>query len=241
MKPVGSISKWVACGIVMAALFVVSSAEAAQGKAVVRSITGTAQYSEKGGTWQTLTEGKVLGPGTSVKTTSAGSQAGLYLAENGPDLTVTADTTVGLDQLEVNRNGADTVVNTHLDLRAGTIRGRVNKLAAASKYEVRTPQTVFGIRPTDGTTEYQISADGRHTIIDGSAVVVYTNPTTGAMSTHTINEGQTFVPGPTPVVRPTQKTDFVPIIGPGVVPPGTPVVVIPQPVEFVSPGTGLSQ
>jgi hypothetical protein len=240
MKPVGSFSKLMGFGIAVAATLIVSSAQAAVGKAVVRNVSGTAEYSDTGGGWQTLQTGKVLGPGASVRS-GVNSQVHLFLGDNGPDVYLLSDTTLGLEKLEIDRTGVDMVIQTMLNLQKGTIQGRVKKLAAASKYEVKTPYTVVGVR--EG--EYQISADGKTSAIVGALMVVYTNPSTGGISTHTVNEGQTFVPpatpgqpGAVPIVSPTPPGLVTPLPGPTPPTPPPSVAVVPEPIQFVSPGTG---
>lgn len=237
-------STWVAFGVATAALMALASAQAATGKAVVREIKGQAEYAEPGGQFQTLARGKVLGPGSTIRS-GTGGQVDLDLGDNGPTVRMIQETTLALDRLEFDRTGVEIVIETQLDLRAGTILGIVKKLSPASKYEVKTPHTVTGIKATEGMTEYQISADGRHHILEGSVLVVYQNPVRKVFSQHTVNAGQTFVPpvDPTPpdavpTVRPTQPGEPLPM--PTVPPPPgpTPVTVVPEPVQFVSPGSG---
>lgn len=239
-------STWVAFGVATAALIAVASAQAAAGRAVVTYLKGQAEYAEQGGQFQTLAKGKVLGPGSTVRT-GTGAQVDLFLRDNGPVVRLTQETTLALDKFEIDRTGTDVVIETQLDLRNGTILGIVKRLSPASKYEVKTPHTVTGIKATEGMTEYQISADGRHHILDGSVLVVYQNPVTRQFSQHTVNAGQTFVPptdpeapGAVPIVRPTAPTDPIfpmPPVPPDFVGP-TPVTVVPEPVQFVSPGSG---
>ena len=62
-----------------------------------------------------------------------------YLGDNGPTVHLFDSTTLGLDRLQIERTGPDAVIETQLNLTAGTIRGEVRKLSAASKYEVKTP------------------------------------------------------------------------------------------------------
>lgn len=248
MKPVGSFSRWVAFGVAMAAISVAAAVQAADGRAVVDTFRGTAEYAERSGDWQTLTVGKVLGPGSTVRT-GAGSQLVLLLGDNGPGLTLTESTTVGLDRLSIDRTGADVVIETQLDLRAGTILGTVKKLSPASKYEVKTPRTVVGIKATEGPTRYQISADGKTVIQEGSVLVVYTRLNLPPTTT-TVNTGQTFVPPVStaapeavPTVRPVQPGDIIgpfPPTGPGR-PTPPPVTVVPEPVQFISPGSGIGR
>jgi hypothetical protein len=247
MKPVGSFSKWMICGVAAAAVLAVV-VEAAVGKAVVRTVRGTAQYSDKGGELKSLRVGKVLGPGSTVKA-GVSSTVDLFLGDNGPSVRVTSDTTLDLDKLEIDRTGVDVVIETMLNLKTGTIQGNVKKLADASKYEVKTPYTVCAIRGT----EYQISADGVHHVITGSVLVAYTNPSTGVVTTHPVNQGQTFVPPvdprvptqvpqvlPTTQLPPTVPPPLPPIGEPAPGPTEPPITVVPEPVEFVSPGTGTA-
>jgi len=159
-----------------------------------------------------LRTGRVLGPGASVRT-GVNTEVELYLGENGPTVTLLEDTTLGLDKLDIDRTGPETVIETQLDLRTGTIQGTVKKLAAASKYEVKTPNGVAGIRGT----EYEITAGDVVHCIEGSIMVAYTNPSTRRISTHLVNEGMTFEPpvspaaaGATPTVRPTQPGETKP-------------------------------
>ncbi|MBM3834514.1 MAG: FecR domain-containing protein [Verrucomicrobia bacterium] len=250
MKPVGSFSQWMVCGVGLAAMLFVSSAQAApvEGKAVVRTVRGTAEFSEQGGAWKPLRVGKVLGSGSAVRA-GVGSQIDLFLGENGPVVRVTSDTSLELDTLTLDRTGVDVVIVTDLDLKTGTILGNVKKMAAASRYEVKTPHTVCAIRGT----EYQISADGVHHVITGSLMVAYTNPSTRQMVTQVVNEGQTFIPPATPetpgavpqVVQTSTLAPGGPVSPPAVPPPvdpgdafGAPITIVPEPVLVISPGTG---
>lgn len=245
MKPVGSFSRWSGYGVALAAMLAVSAAQAAVGRAVVQSVTGTASYSEQGGDWKPLTRGQVLQPGSSVKSGVA-SRVVLNLYENGPTVRLLEDTTLGIDKLDTDKTGADTVIETQLDLRQGTIQGYVKKLAAASKYEVKTPNTVAGVRETP--IEYQISADGSTSVKYGSLMTAYTNPVSKKISTHLVNEGQSFVPpsdptrpDATPTVRSTRPDEVVWTRPTPDDREPTAVVVAPTPEPFISPIAGIDQ
>jgi hypothetical protein len=224
----------VVLGVALGSMMAIGSLQAATGRAVVRTVSGTASYSEQGGEWQPLKTGQALGPGATVKTGVDG-QVDLFLGDNGPTVHLFDSTTLGLDRLQIERTGPDAVVETQLNLTSGTIRGEVKKLSAASKYEVKTPNAVMGIRGT----KYQISANGVVHVIEGSVVVVYINPSTQQMSTHTVSTGQTFVPpvnpaapAATPTLRPTRPGDVIEVVEPT---PSPSLVVVPQPEPFVSP------
>ncbi|HVY71177.1 MAG TPA: FecR domain-containing protein, partial [Verrucomicrobiae bacterium] len=117
-----------------------------------------------------------------------------------------------------------------LDLSNGRILGRVEKMAAASRYEVKTPQGVAAIKGT----KYDISARGKVRVFDGQVAV-----TTGG-NTYTVNAGEMFDPATNRVVPmgPEDRAEEgnVPPIGPG----GSPEpILINQPTAiFVSPISG---
>jgi hypothetical protein len=55
-------------------------------------------------------------------------------------------TVLGVDKLTLERTGVDEVSETQLDLRAGQIMANVKKLSAQSRYEIKLPNGVAGIR-----------------------------------------------------------------------------------------------
>jgi hypothetical protein len=58
------------------------------------------------------------------------------------------NTVMSIDKLAATDTGADIVTDTQLDLRAGRIFGTVKKLTAGSRYEVKIPNGVAGVRGT---------------------------------------------------------------------------------------------
>jgi hypothetical protein len=154
---------------------------------VVRAIKGEAQYSE-GATWLPLKTGQTLGAGNAVRTAN-GANVDLFLDENGPLVRLMENTTLGIDKLNFEKTGVDTVIETQLDLKSGRIFGVVKKLSASSKYEVKTPNGVAGIRGT----QYQISATGEVQVLQGSVVVVNVRAD-GSVVTQVVNAGEMFVP-----------------------------------------------
>lgn len=95
---------------------------------------------------------------------------------------------LGLDKLTSMQTGADSVSETQLDLKAGRLTGSVKKMSAASKYEVKLPNGVVGIR---GTT-YDISADGVVKVYVGSVVVATVDSKTGNVVTQVVSGGQQY-------------------------------------------------
>jgi hypothetical protein len=154
---------------IAAALLLTVSAHAKANKAVVRAVRGgTAEITNDGKNWKPAKVGQQLGEHSAVKT-DPNATVDLFLGENGPVVRVTKDTTMGIDRLDVESTGVEKVIETQLDLRNGKILGNVKKMAAASKYEVKTPVGVAGIRGT----EYAISADGKVQVYSGTVVLVY--------------------------------------------------------------------
>jgi hypothetical protein len=203
------------------------SAHAKDNRAIVRSIHGSAQMSNnKGQTWQNAKVGSFLGANSAIKT-AADSTADLFLGDNGPVVRVTPDTTLGIDKLSLENTGIEKVIETQLDLKSGRILGSVKKMAAASKYEVKTPVGVAGIRGT----EYSIDARGKVTIITGSAVVVYVIDG-NILPPANVGAGQTITPPASapgqPTIAPTQEGSQEALILQGVTqnPDGTIVVTL---------------
>ena len=96
---------------------------------------------------------------------------------------------LGVDKLLVEKTGADAVSETQLDLRAGQILGSVKKLSGSSKYEIKIPNGVAGIR---GTT-YIISSSGVVDVLSGSVVIAIVAPD-GTVTTRVVTAGNRFDP-----------------------------------------------
>ena len=124
-----------------------SSTEAATpGAAQVKKVVGTASYTDGSGVGP-IKEGQILMAGATINT-GAGSYVDLDMGVNGNALRVEADSTLTLNKLEYTK-AIDTVVNTELEVKKGsTVANVVNKLSKASKYEIKTPAGVAGIRGT---------------------------------------------------------------------------------------------
>lgn len=181
----------------------------------VLKVEGGARYSTDGGkNWTLLKKGDVLNPGSLIQTaeqgivdvmlgdqpsgpltTPAGSSASPTASagggrNGGPQanaIHIFPNSMLSVDKLTLDKIGNDETSETQLDLKAGKILGNVKKLSAASRYEVKIPNGVAGIR---GTT-YAISASGVIYVYDGSVVVSYVDKN-GVLQTQTIVAGQSF-------------------------------------------------
>lgn len=74
----------------------------------------------------------------------------MYVAEEeqANQIRIFQSSVMAVDRLNVDRTGVDEVSETQLDLRAGQIMGVVKKLSSPSKYEIKIPNGVAGIRGT---------------------------------------------------------------------------------------------
>ncbi len=212
MKTRNYVKTLVACGVVLALFSSAMAQEVKQGTARVVRIKGAARYSTGNNIWLELKVGTDLKPGAIIQT-AADSSVDLWLLEGaggggggaggGPAAAgmmnyyqvvsdqnvvhMTQDTVLAVNKLTTAQTGADVVSETELDLRAGRIFGSVKKLSGASKYEVKIPNGVAGIRGT----VYSISADGVITVISGAVVVAYAKPD-GTVVTQEIKAGYQY-------------------------------------------------
>lgn len=234
MKERMRLTRGVAC--IGALLATVALCQAAQvGKAVVVSVSGAADYSQ-GGAWSQLKQGQELGPGASIRTAND-SAVVLFLDQNGPRVRLLENTQIAIEKLNFEKTGEDVVIETLLDVKSGRIVGVVRKLTGGSKYEVKTPNGVAGIRGT----EYSIGADGTVYVVTGQVVVVYVK-SDGSVVTQVVNKGEMFNPAtqrvePIPADRLAElqaELDKTKAVGPAAAGPE----MEKPPVEFISPIIG---
>jgi len=95
---------------------------------------------------------------------------------------------LGVDKLSSTQTGAEVVTDTQLDLKAGHITANVRKMSAASKYEVKMPNGVCGIRGT----LVDLSAEGIVKVFVGSAVAAAVDSKSGNVSTQSVMGGQQY-------------------------------------------------
>lgn len=228
-----------------------------QGSATVSGVKGATRYStDNGRTWHPVKVGLILKAPALIQT-AANSHVDLVLGERevtgheptignlvftpgtGEDanvLRITPDSILSIDKLMVEETGADVVSDTQLDLRAGRIMGNVKKLSAASRYEVKFPTGVAGIRGTI----YTIDKNGLTRVLTGSVVVSYLKD--GVVQTQVVMAGYQFDPA-TGLVTPIPEFDkkemvreFRELGGKPNVPPTT--FTVDNTIYYVSPTTG---
>ena len=123
-------------------------------QATLTSITGDA-YGRRAGAidWQQLEVGAVLSEGDALKTTE-GSEAVLELngAAKTAEIVVRESSEFVFKTFQHAPDATDT---TLLDVSLGAVLVKAEKLAGASKFEVKTPTSIVGIRGT--TFEVKVS------------------------------------------------------------------------------------
>jgi hypothetical protein len=181
----------IACAVALAVVSTLTAQSADQSAARVVRLKGAAQYKIGNGDWRPLKVGDVLREGTVIQTAGnshvdflLGGAAAAVARPVVSDMVayrptaeqnivrVWENTLMGIDRLTEMQTGADVVTETQLDLKAGRISGSVKKMSAASKYEVKLPIGVAGIRGTI----FDITAEGVIKVFSGSVVLGYTGP-----------------------------------------------------------------
>ena len=267
----------IACAVAVAMVSTVF-AQADGGAKVVR-MKGAARYTTGNNVWQPLRVGDVLRPGSIVQTsTDKDSYVDLVLGDGSAAVAtpvtykpfipnsmaptsyqpsaeqnivrIWENSALGIDKLSSFQTGADMVTDTQLDLRQGRITGNVKKMSAASKYEIKLPNGVAGIRGT----LFDITADGIVKVRVGSIVVAWVNAA-GTVDTQVVTGGQQYdarsgqitpladldlngmdkivasmrVTQPTPMITMAPDRSITPVSphGPPFTPPGPPPVIPP--------------
>ena len=233
--------------LVVASLLNAEAQNMSQGKAEVRAIRGSAQYSTGGNVWVPLKVGTVLKSGSTVKT-AADSSVDCFLGANGPVVRVTENTQMGFDKLAFNRADSETVIETELNLANGRILGNVKKLAAASKYEVKVPNGVAGIRGTDFEVTVTQRADGKVdvtvTCVTGQIVAAFV--VDGVTRTAVLGTGETYSSLTGQTIK-ISATDYARLRGelsgmekPGFTPGGTVYNAETDKRQYFSPTVGIN-
>ncbi len=205
------LSGLVACGIALAMVSSLAAQTMVQGTAKVVRIKGHARYTTGNGVFQPLAVGAILKPGTLVQTEKVkGSFVDLVLGEAGgaavqpasmamgeslsyqPSaeqnvVRVWEDSALAIDKLTSMDTGAGLVTDTQLDLQRGRIFGSVKKMSTGSKYEIKIPNGVAGIKGT----VYELTAEGVLKVAVGSVVLAYIGPD-GNPVTQVVLTGQQF-------------------------------------------------
>jgi hypothetical protein len=197
----------VACAVALAFVGVATleSAEdgSVQGKAIVKTVHGNVQY-QSGGGWSELRPNTVLEAGAVIRT---GPDSSADVSVNGLSsaMRVEADSTVAISSMTRTDSSRDADSETLLDLQDGAILGNVKKISANSRYEIKTPHGVAGIRGTDYHIKSKMEADGRHrvtfTSISGQVIASAVVDPGGPSVVKVLRDGESWTPGYGDVVQ----------------------------------------
>jgi hypothetical protein len=178
--------KWAASIALIAAFTQGAAAQsAAPNQVLVTAIGGAAKLSTGGGGFGGLTVGQRLRKGDVIKT-GPSSHVDIEIGNSVGVIQVAANSTFAIVDALATRTAADTVTDTQLDLSEGAMVFKVNKLSKASRYEIKTPRGIAGVR---GTTGY-LTAGGELTVGEGTAGISYFGG-----GTHVLHDGQSIAPG----------------------------------------------
>jgi hypothetical protein len=184
---------WLAAGC---GLFVrdVAAAEAADpaGNVIVRKIVGAARCNP-GAAWRELGVGDELRPGTVVRTGKE-SHVELEFPELGITVSLLEDSTVSLNKLNSEKTRGEVVCNHELELKAGRMEAVIRRLAATSKFEVKVPEGVIGVRRAG--TRFSFAADCALSVDRGAVVLVYLNEKKSGkdVASFVVSAGEKFNP-----------------------------------------------
>ncbi len=194
MKSTGKFSQLITGALALMVAAVTTQAasnnQTITGSAEVVSVKGNVTFTEKGGKTLPLIKGISLKPGATI-ITGANSTVQLDLGENGQELVIQPDSTLSIEKLDLNKNGADTTADTLLNLQKGGATGNVKKISAASQFNVKYAKGVAGIRGTG----WGIIGN---TVFCKEGTVQVTFVINGVASTVTLQPGQKASPPLTP-------------------------------------------
>jgi hypothetical protein len=122
---------------------------------------------------------------TSASPSSGGGAGGSSTPTPDQDvIRVLDDSYLVFDNMSAKGNASARVTETLLDLKKGSIFGSVKKQTAASRFEVKIPNGVAGIRGTI----FLISAAGNVSCLTGSVVAAFTG-SSGDVATQVVGGG----------------------------------------------------
>lgn len=173
--------------------------------AIVNSLAGDAKYSSAGAAFIPLAIGTKLRAGDTIKT-AAGSHVDIDLDGNVGLIQVAPNSTFVVRSITTTDTQAEKVTDTQLEINAGAVYAKVNKLAKGSRYEIATPKGICGIR---GTTVY-LNANGKLTVEKGTAGMAYPKPG-GGVDTFVLHDGETVSPGD-PAPQPAAEAELRSIV-----------------------------
>jgi hypothetical protein len=156
-------------------------AAAAEAKALLMGLLGTAEFSRASGPFVPVKKGAVFEAGDVIKT-EKGSAMDIFFGPLAGTVRLTESTTLVIEKSVVAEGqlGAATF-ELNLSLRDGEILGRVERHGGGSRFQVKVPTGLGAI--VEG--QFRIDARGYVVLLDGKAVYVHVPPSGDPVS-HTL-------------------------------------------------------
>lgn len=119
----------------------------------------------------------ILRSGSTIRTGSD-SIVDLFLGVSAGVVRVGENSTVAFDKLTLTETGADTAVEVQVHLSDGEMYFKVNKLSKASRYEIKMPTGVAGIRGTKGCLSFRQIGNLKPpiTLLEGRVAYIHVPP-----------------------------------------------------------------
>ena len=213
-QTIGKLTIAIAASYVAAGIASMAHAQPTPIQVEVRHVKGAATFSVPGGPGKPLKQGATLIAPTTIKT-GPESLVDLYLGANAGLVRIAQNTSISIDKLTTMDTGADSMVEAQMNLPKGQIFFDVNKLSQASRYEIKVPYGVAGIRGTggglnDGTANPLSEFGGRSlppvVLTDGRLIQIY-NPPAAAPIAYTLTAPPAQAWSPTGGVQPAPAED----------------------------------
>ena len=155
-----------ASGMYFVVCLVAEASDRQSGELQVTSVQGPIVYSTDHSTWADLKPGMTLGQGAQLKTGPEGS-ADLDFDYSGTALRLRSNSQLELTRMDEVVADGNVVIDTRLNLTAGSLVGSQDKLEKPSTFTILTPNDSATIRGT----QYVVNSDGAVTCIRGEVAV----------------------------------------------------------------------
>jgi hypothetical protein len=142
-------------GVLAVACLPAVSSDFQSGEFNIKSVQGTVRYSTDHSTWAEVKPGMTLGKGVELKT-GPDSTADLEFDYSGTALRLRPNSLLELARLDKMVIEESTIIETRLNLKAGSLVGSQRKLAKPSSFTIATPNDSATIKGT----EYLVASDG---------------------------------------------------------------------------------
>jgi hypothetical protein len=157
-----------ACFRYLCACVLVAIAIGARGDVVVRRVQGKVKVSKDSRSWKSLREGRRIPIGWVIRT-GTNAVVDLELTKSDSILRLMPGSTFAVET-DSKSEGSD--AEAQIDLKEGRLLAVVEQATSASKFEIKTPVGVAGIRSAAGNpAEFDITSRGVVRVARGTVVV----------------------------------------------------------------------